>query len=98
MLDTFTIGLRSSNTGPGFMDLLYSKDGGSFTGLTSINPIELFGTNFSNLAIDLSGIGTVNNSLVFRLVVDPAHPTNALFNQDPTADPTIGANGTFRFA
>ena len=98
MLDTFTVGLRSSNTGPGFIDLLYSKDGGSFTGLASINPIELLGTKFSNLAIDLSGIGPVNNSLVFRLVVDPAHPTNAQFNQNPTVDPTIGPNGTFRFA
>jgi hypothetical protein len=98
VVDTLTVGLRSSNTGPGFMDLVYSKDGGAFTGLTSANPIELFGTTFSNLAIDLTGIGVVSDSLVFRLIVDPAHPTNALFNQDSSVNPAIGANGTFRFA
>ena len=80
------------------MDLLYSKDGGAFTTLMSVSPIELVGTTFNNLVADLSEIGTVSSSLLFRLVVDPAMATNALFNQDPTADPTILAAGTFRFA
>jgi hypothetical protein len=80
------------------VDLLYSKDGGAFTGLTSINPIELVGTNFNDLVASLSQIGVVKSSLIFRIIVDPAHPTSAQFNADPTTSPTIGAAGTFRFA
>jgi hypothetical protein len=98
IVDQFTVGLRSSATGPGFVDLLYSKDGGAFTSLASTNPIELMGTAFNNLTADLSAIGLVQSSLIFRLVVDPAHPTNAQHNVDSTVDPTIGPNGTFRFA
>jgi hypothetical protein len=98
-VDVFTVGLRSSNSGPGFVNLLYSKDGGSFMSLTSVNPIQLVGTLFNNLVIDLSEIGLVHSSLIFRLMVDPDNPTNALFNQDPSiANPSIGASGTFRFA
>jgi hypothetical protein len=90
--------VRSSATGPGFLDLLYAKDGGAFTSLTSVNPIELMGTAFNNVAANLGEIGQVNSSLVFRLVVDPAHATNAQFNVDPSVNPAIGANGTMRFA
>jgi hypothetical protein len=93
-----TVGLRSSATGPGFVDLLYSKDGGAFTSLTPPNPIELIGTNVNNLDTSLAGIGVVHSSLIFELVVDPAHPTNAQFNMDPTLPSAIGASGTFRFA
>jgi hypothetical protein len=93
-----TVGLRSSNTGPGFVDLLYSKDGGTFTSLTSTNPIELVGTTFNDSAANLNQVGVVTSSLIFRLVVDPAHATSAVFNADPTSSPTIGAAGTFRFA
>jgi hypothetical protein len=92
-----TVGLRSSATGPGFVDLLYSKDGGAFTSL-EFNPIELVSTNFNNFTADLSWIGVVDSSLVFKLVVDPNHPTNAQFNADPTLPSAIGPNGTFRFA
>jgi hypothetical protein len=93
-----TVGLRSSATGPGFVDLLYSKDGGAFTSLTPPNPIELIGTNFNNLDTSLAGIGVVQSSLIFELVVDPGHPTNAQFNMDPTLPSAIGSGGTFRFA
>jgi hypothetical protein len=98
LVEQFTVGLRSSNTGPGFVNLLYSKDRGASTKLGSVSPIELMGTTFNDLVASLTEIGVVNSSLVFRIVVDPAHPTNALFNVDPTVDPTIGRNGTFRFA
>jgi hypothetical protein len=97
-LGQLTVGLRSSVTGPGFIDLLYSKDGGAFTSLTPPNPIELVGTDFNDLTADLSGIGVVHSSLIFRLVVDPDHATSAGFNADSTFDPAIGPNGTFRFA
>jgi hypothetical protein len=97
-LNQLTVGLRSSATGPGFVDLFYSKDGGAFTSLTSTNPIELVGTNFNNLTASLSGIGTVTSSLLFRLMVDLAHPTNAQFNMDPSLPSAIGPTGTFRFA
>src|SRR5262249_40667022 len=92
-----TLGLRSSNTGPGFVDLLYSKDGGAFTPLASVNPIELFGTDFNNLTAHLPPTGVANNSLISPPVVAPAHPTNALFNQTPQANSAIGSAGTFRF-
>jgi hypothetical protein len=94
----FTVGLRSSNTGPGFVDLLYSKDGGAFTSLASTNPIKLVGTTFNDLAADLSEIGVVTSSLVFRFVVDPSQATSAGFNADSSSNPAIGAAGTFRFA
>jgi hypothetical protein len=93
-----TVGLRSSATGPGFVDLLYSKDGGAFTSLSPPNPIELVGTTFNNLTADLSAIGVVHSSLTFELVADPNHPVSAGFNAGTTTDPTIGPNGTFRFA
>lgn len=96
-VETFKVAVRSSNTGPGFINLLFAKDGGAFTPLTSVSPIRLQGANTSNLTIDLSAIGLVLNSLTFRLVVDPARQTNAQFNVDPTANPAIGAAGTFRF-
>jgi hypothetical protein len=92
-----TVGLRSSATGPGFVDLLYSKDGGAFTSLSS-NPIELVGTNFNDLTESLAQIGVVDSSLLFKLVVDPNHATSAGFNADPTFPSAIGPIGTFRFA
>jgi PEP-CTERM motif len=91
-VNQLTVGLRSSNTGPGFVNLLYSKDGGSFTLLNSTGSIPLMGTDYNNLVADLSEIGVVNDSLVFRLVVDPAHST------DSANGGTIGSGGTFRFA
>lgn len=97
-MDELTVGLRSSNTGPGFMNLLYSKDGGAFMELVSTNPIKLMGTQFNNLIADLSEIGVVSSSLVLRLVVDPDNPTNALFNVNPSVNSEIGSAGTFRFA
>src|SRR5262245_34584979 len=39
-VEAFTVGLRSSNTGPGFVNLLYAKDGGAFTELLSVSPVE----------------------------------------------------------
>src|SRR5262249_2618506 len=98
LVDELTVGLRSSNTGPGFVDLLYSKDGGAFVSLTSTNPIELVGTNFNNLTANLSEIGRVNSSLILKRGVHPATPTTALSTLNQPADSTIGANGTFRFA
>jgi hypothetical protein len=97
-LSQLTVGLRSSATGPGFVDLLYSKDGGAFTSLTPPNPNELVGTNFNDLTADLSAIGVVESSLIFKLVVDPSHATSAGLNADSTFNPAIGPNGTFRFA
>jgi hypothetical protein len=96
-VDTLTVGLRSSGTGPGFVDLLYSKDGGAFTPLSSVNPVKLVGTDFTNLAAPLSEVGTVRSSLIFLLEVDPNHRTNAQFNQDATLSSAISPSGTFRF-
>jgi hypothetical protein len=94
---SMTLGLRSSGTGPGFVDLLYSKDGGAFQMLGS--PIELVGTTFNNFVANLTPIGTVDSSLVFKLIGDPTLTTNAQNNETPPVSPsTISAAGTFRFA
>ena len=79
------------------MDLLYSKDGGAFTTLMSVSPIELVGTTFNNLVADLSEIGTVSSSLLFRLVVDPAMATKRVQSGSHGGSHDLGA-GTFRFA
>ena len=97
VVDSLTVGLRSSGTGPGFMDLQYEKDGAS-SWTTLGAPIELVGTTYTDLHADLTSIGTVSSKLLFQLVVDPNMPTNANFNADPTAPSAIGASGTFRFA
>lgn len=91
LVEQLTVGLRSSGSGPGFVNLLYSKDGGAFTELASTNPITLNGTQFNNLSADLTEIGLVNDSLIFRLVVDPDNTLSA-------GGGTIGSSGTFRFA
>src|SRR5262249_61777801 len=93
-----TVGLRSSTSGPGFVDLLYAKDGSStFTQLGG--PIQLvMGTDFNNYVADLTPIGTVHSSLTLEFVVDPNHKVSAGFNAGTTTDPTITPNGTFRFA
>jgi hypothetical protein len=96
-LSDLTVGLRSSNTGPGYMLLQYEKNGAS-SWTTLGSPIKLFGTNFLNYDVELSGIGPVHSELLFQLVVDPAHTTNAQFNSNPSLNPTIGPDGTFRFA
>ena len=90
-VQTLTVGLRSSATGPGFINLLYSKDGGSFMTLASVSPIPLSGTDYNNLSADLSPIGLVNSSLIFRLMVDPNNAVSANGG-------AIGSAGTFRFA
>jgi hypothetical protein len=97
LLSQFTVGLRSSGTGPGFVDLLYAKDGSSsFTQLGG--PIKLFANTFNNYVADLSSIGVVHSSLTLEFVADPNHKVSAAFNSGTTTDPTIGPNGTFRFA
>jgi hypothetical protein len=91
-VDELTVGLRSSGTGPGRINLTYSVDGGAFTTLASLGSLVMPDSVFRNLAIDLDEIPTVTNSLVFRLIVDPAFTTLAANGG------AIGSTGTFRFA
>jgi hypothetical protein len=82
-LTSITFGARSSNTGPGFLSLLASVDGGAFA---SVGSIVQNGTTNANYTFDLTGL-TALSSIAFRIA-----PTN----QTSASGGTVQAGGTFR--
>jgi hypothetical protein len=63
--DKLYVGLKSSSTGPGTIDVMFSKDGGAWTAIEAglVSP----GTSYVNKIYDLSAlIGTVSSSLDIR--------------------------------
>jgi hypothetical protein len=83
-LTQLQIATRSSNTGPGFMDLLVSVDSGAFVTLTTI---AQSGTTTNNAIYNFGPLS--GTSFVFRLT--PVNSTSANGG-------TIGTAGTFRIA
>jgi hypothetical protein len=82
-LTELQIGTRSSNTGPGFLELYYSGDG--FT--NSLGQIAHQGTSFSNTVFDLSGLTGLTGVVEFRLRMDSTVNANG---------GTVAATGTNR--
>jgi hypothetical protein len=90
-VDRLTVGLQSSATGPGFVRLLYSRDGGAFTPLASAGSIAITpAATLLGETLDLNEIGVVNSSLLLRFVVDAGNPV-------AVNGGAIGSAGTFRF-
>lgn len=81
---TMRFATRSSNTGPGFVDVLYSLDGGAETLITTITQT---GTAFSNNLLNLLTPLEVHGSL--RIILRSANNTSANGG-------TVGAAGTLR--
>ena len=77
------IATRSSNTGPGFVDLLYSGDG--FT--TPITTFVMTTTFWTDSIVDLTGLTGLSGNVEFRLKAANGTSANGF---------TIGATGTFR--
>jgi len=84
-LDTLTFATRSSGTGPGFINVNLSIDGGAFFTLTTLTQGN--GT-FLNSVLNLGQ--TVTSSLVIQL--------RAANNQDASPPGLIASGGTFRVA
>lgn len=84
-LDSLEIGTRSSNSGPGTLELFYSGDG--FT--TSLGQTVQVGTLFSNTVIDLSGLTGLTGPVEFRLTMLDTTSANG---------GTVASGGTMRIA
>ena len=82
-LDTFWVGARSSNTGPGFLGLYYSGDG--FTNV--LHTFVQDGTNFNNAIVDLSSLTGLTGTVEFRI---------AVLNDISANGGTLAGTGTFR--
>jgi hypothetical protein len=87
-LTSMTLGLRSSATGPGLIDLQYQANGS--TTWVQLAQYTLPGTNFDNITQDLSSLPTITSGLLFRLIVDPASGA-------AVPGSTFADTGTFRF-
>ena len=85
-VDQFILASRSSGTGPGFVEIDASVDGGAFTKVTTL---VQDGTNYNNALVNL-GL-TVHSSLVLRLRVDPTNAASANGG-------AIGSAGTYRIS
>jgi hypothetical protein len=85
-LDTLTIATQSSGTGPGFVNVNVSLDGGAFFTLTTLTQGN--GTQLNSI-LNLAGY-TVASSLVIQF--------RAANDQDANPPGTIAATGTFRLA
>ena len=89
-LSSMTFALRSSNTGPGLIDLQYQANGSNTW--VQLAQYTLPGTNFDDIVQPLSGVlPTITSGVMFQLIVDPA---------SGAAGPgsTFADTGTFRFA
>ena len=96
-VDQLTVGLRSSATGPGLVDLQYQLNGSSTW--VQLQQFTMMGTAYDNAVVNLSSIGTVTSELLFRLVVDPASGAAGNNVSPPPSPPyTFADTGTFRFA
>jgi hypothetical protein len=84
LVDALRFATRSSATGPGFVNVLFSVDGGPETLITTITQT---GTNFSDNLIGLGSPVTVHSSL--RILLRSANNTAANGG-------TVGAAGTLR--
>ncbi len=85
VVDSLTLATRSSGTGPGFVNVLYTVNGGPETLITTlVQP----GTNFVNSVLTFSPI-SVSSS--FRFLLRSANSTSANGG-------TIGSTGTFRIS
>lgn len=82
-LETFWVGARSSNTGPGFLGLFYSGDG--FT--DALFTFAQDGTNFNNAIVDLSALTGLTGTVEFRI---------AALNDISANGGTLSSGGTFR--
>lgn len=82
-LESFWVGARSSNTGPGFLGLFSSADG--FT--TNLFTFVQNGTNFNNVVVDLSALTGLTGEVEFRIMA---------INDVSANGGTIAAGGTFR--
>jgi MYXO-CTERM domain-containing protein len=83
-LDSFWVGARSSNTGPGFLGLFSSVDG--FT--TNLFTFTQSGTNFNNVVADLSSLDNLTGTVEFRVYA---------LNEVSANGGIVGSGGTFRF-
>lgn len=82
-VDDFILATRSSNTGPGTIDVQVSIDGGAFTSLTTITQAP--GESFKNLVLDVNLVA--NSSFVVRFFSANGIAANG---------GAIGAQGTWR--
>jgi len=82
-VDQIILTSRSSNTGPGFISLLASVDGGAFTSVASITQT---GTAYNDEFLSITPVTALNN-LTFQFVAT---------NQTSAGGATIGSSGTFR--
>jgi hypothetical protein len=83
VVDSLRFATRSSNTGPGFVNVLYTVDGGPETLITTLTQP---GTNFVNSVLTFAPI-SVNSS--FRILLRSANNTSANGG-------TVAAAGTLR--
>lgn len=83
-LESFWVGARSSNTGPGFLGLYSSVDG--FT--TNLFTFTQSGTAFNNAIADVSGLTGLTGTVEFRVLA---------LNNISANGGTVGSGGTFRF-
>jgi hypothetical protein len=81
--DQIILASRSSGTGPGFLNVLASVDGGAFTTVASFTQTS---TNFNDEFLAITPV-TALHSLVFEIVAA---------NQTSANGGTIGSTGTFR--
>lgn len=88
-LSSMTLGLRSSATGPGLIDLQYQANGSSTW--VQLAQYTLPGTNFDNITQSLSALPTITSGVLFQLIADPASGAAG-------TGATFGNAGTFRFA
>jgi len=84
VVDSLQFATRSSNTGPGFVNVFDSVDGGAETLITTITQT---GTNFSDNLLNLASPVTVHSSML--ILLRSANNTSA-------AGGTVGAAGTLR--
>jgi uncharacterized protein (TIGR03382 family) len=83
-LDSFWVGSRSSNTGPGFLGLFSSVDGFS----TNLFTFTQVGTAFNNVIADMSALTGLTGTVEFRVLA---------LNSVSANGGTVASGGTFRF-
>ena len=82
-LNQLFIGTRSSNTGPGNLGLFTSVDGFA----TQVATFTQSGTSYLNSVIDLSGLGPITGTILFRIIKLDTVSANG---------GTVASTGTFR--
>jgi MYXO-CTERM domain-containing protein len=83
-LESFWVGARASNTGPGFLGLYSSVDGFS----TNLFTFTQSGTNFNNVIADVSALTGLTGTVEFRVLA---------LNDISANGGTVASGGTFRF-